>query len=168
MASNATNVLQQLVGLSTGELDEVIARAKALKQFAGATPQISAVVPASNRRGVDTYDWILAVCASVCRAQGLSALDVEALKASRLYKSGFRTPIVAVHNHIESFARGRLWQRTVYRLVYTHMAQHYRWGPPRMVASTAQIPRLLDEMLPGYYQAGLMGVAVQRMAHEQE
>jgi len=164
---SASNVVNHLIGLSATELDEVIKRAKALKQFAPATPQLAALSNGSTKRGTDEYDWILGECANVCRAQGLSMLDVEALKASRLYKSGFRVPIVAVHAHIESFTKDRMRQRVVYRLAYKHMAERYRWGPPRMVASTALIPRMLDEMLPGYYQAGLMDVATRRLMHGQ-
>jgi len=160
------SILNQLAGLSATELDEVIKHAKGLKQFAAATPQLAAIGNPSLKRGTDEYDWILGECANVCRAKGLSMLDVEALKASRLYKSGFRVPIVAVHAHVETFAKGRLWQRAVYRLAYEHMAERYRWGPPRMVASTAMIPRMLDEMLPGYYQAGLMNIAMRRMIYE--
>lgn len=162
MNTNNSNILSQLAGLSGAELDEVIKYAKALKSNGFITTP-----PTSTKRGTDDYDWILGECANVCRAQGLSMLDVEALKASRLYKSGFRTPIVTVHAHIETFAKGRMRQRVVYRWAYEHMVARYHWGPPRMVASTALIPRMLDEMLPGYYRAGLMDIAMRRVVHGQ-
>ena len=152
------DILAKLPSLTKAELEEVIAHAKGLKQFAG-----TGVVTTSIKRGTDPYDWILGECANVCKAHGLSMLDVEALKAGRLYKAGFHKPIIAVHEYIEGFAKGRLQQRALYRLVYEYMATEYRWGPPRMVASTTLIPRLLNEMLPGYYHAGLMGVAMDRM-----
>ena len=152
------NVLDELTKLSKAELDEVIKHAKGLMQFAG-----TGVPMTSIKRGTDPYDWILGECANVCKAHGLSMLDVEALKAGRLYKAGFHKPIIAVHEYVEGFAKGRLQQRALYRLVYEYMATEYRWGPPRMVASTSLIPRLLNEMLPGYYHAGLMGVAMDRM-----
>jgi hypothetical protein len=161
-----TNILGHLATLTTAELDEVIRHAKALKQFAAVGAHGAHTATISLKRGTDPYDWVLGVCASVCQEQGLSMLDVEALKASRVYKAGFRVPIVAVHQHVATFAKGRLRQRVVYRLAYRHMVARYHWGPTRMVASTAQIPHLLDEMLPGYYQAGLMDMAVKRMTYE--
>ena len=162
--NKGNQILRQLNTLNRAELEEVIRYAKALKNNPGLA--VSAAV--NTTRGTDEYDWILGECANVCRAQGLSMMDVEALKASRLYKAGFRVPIPSVHAYIETFAKGRLLQRAVYRQVYGHMVLRYRWGPTRMVASTTQIPRLLDEMLPGYHHAGLMEMAIQRLEYEQD
>lgn len=150
-------ILTQLANLSVEELDEVIKEAKALRQFAATGARVAA---GSGRRGTDPYDWILAVLAQACADCGLAAFDVEPLKRSRLYTKGFRERIPAVHTHIEGFTTKRMWQRTVYYWAYRHMAGHYRWGPKRMLASTSEIPRMLDEMLPGYYQAGLMEKAL--------
>ncbi len=153
-------LLAQLSDLTVEELDQVIKQAKMLRQFAGTGASVAA---GSARRGTDTYDWILAVLAQVCQDSGLAVFDVEPLKRSRLYTNGFRAKIPDVHTHIEGFTRKRMWQRTVYYWAYQHMIDQYRWGPNRMLASTAEIPRMLNEMLPGYYQAGFMETALRRV-----
>lgn len=154
----------QLAHMTVEELDEVIRTAQGLRQFAVGGVSQGATTAGNAHRGTDPYDFVLGALAEACKRRGVAVLPVEGLKQSRLYKRGFREAIVPVHEFITSFAKGRQRQHAVYRLAYGHMIERYKWGAVRMLGSTSLVPRMLDEMLPGYYQAGLMLMVMERMA----
>jgi hypothetical protein len=159
-----SSITEQLTRMSKRELDEVIKEAKSLRQFAGAdnVPQAAARLTA----GADPHDYVLSTLCRVCRVHGIDVRGVSAVKQMSAYPT-FRDNIPKVVKFIREFAPTRAHEQAVFRLIYEHMILEHRWtsapGIAVLLSQTSQLPRVLDELFPGYYRAGLMPIAIKSL-----
>src|SRR5688572_27869074 len=151
--------MSKLPTLNAEELDAVINHAKALKANGLGVPTGKPATTVTLAAGADAYDYVLDVLAQVCKERGRDIRNTSVLKRSRAYRA-FRTAAPRVVQHIETFAPGRAHVRAVLRLAYSHMVESAGMGAVLLMNNTDQIPRVLDELFPGYYAQGLMHVAV--------
>lgn len=158
----ANAILDQLVDLSVEELDEVIKAARALKPLARSGSDRTTLTAAVQGAGTDPYDYVLAVICQVCRDHGLDLRGVAQAKKCSTYPT-FQRTIPYVAEWVQGFVSNRAVEVALLKLIYEHLAETRRFNLSRMLSHTSSIPQALDEIFPGYYQTGMLPVAVRKL-----
>lgn len=159
-------ILEHLTYLTVEELDVVISKAKALRQFAktGESGLLSAPVESADPVPVRAHstDYVLAILCQVCKDMGRDTRGVAQAKRSSMYAS-FQKAVPDVIKFIQQHVRNRAVETALLKLAYRHMAEEGGWGLVQLMARTHSIPSAIDAIFPGYYRAGLMPIAMQRL-----
>lgn len=148
--------------LTVEQLDVLIRAAKAKKQFAKTGREQLLSEAGAGRAGTDPHDYVLGVICDVCRELGRDLREVAIAKRNSAYSS-FRAAVPAVAAHVKQFAPNRTYEMAIFRAAYRHMAVEYDYGLALLMSNTARVPSMLDEMYPGYYQAGLMSLVIGKL-----
>ena len=159
MALDPDELAELLGGMSKEELEQVIKHAKAVKQFAHHDGEQAPVIA---QAGTDPHDYVLAIICDVCRKHGIDLRGVAQAKQLRIYPT-FRRHVAIVVKHLKAHTRNKAVECALLRLIYEHMALSNGWGLPMLMARTLQLPLMLDEIFPGYYDGGLLHIAVEQL-----
>jgi hypothetical protein len=156
------NIKEVIRDLTKEELEDLIKFAKSQKQLAPTNRERIRYKASYTPAGGDPYDYVLKVACEVCKELGRDLREVTIAKRNSAYPT-FKEAVPAVVEHIKQFAPNRTYETAIFRLAYRHMAIEHDFGLALMLAQTSQVPAMLDEMFPGYYQAGLMSLVIGRL-----
>lgn len=147
------NIDTFLARLSADQLDEVIAKAKALKQFAGTASQLTKAEPDSDTEFM--FDAIV----RHCRRYNLDSRTTIALrKATRINTFAAKVPDVMLF--LRKGSKKRQGQLLLLNLAFHAMIERLPAdiapGAMFLINNTHRVPSILESLLPGYASNDLL------------